>query len=219
MKDQAQLKKEAAHAALEYIELDMIVGVGTGSTVNYFIDALTTVKSKIDAVVSSSNATSERLKSLGFRVIDLNQADEVSLYVDGADEINAHKQMIKGGGGALLREKIVATAAKKFVCIVDQSKVVDVLGQFPVAIDVLPEARSLVGRELVKLGGDPEYRAGFLTDYGHIILDVYGLDLSDVASMESRLNLIPGVVDNGLFAYRKADVVLIGAESGVITRH
>jgi len=209
------LKQQAAMAALSYIDDDMIVGVGTGSTVNYFIDALSTIKHRIDATVASSKATEARLKALGIPVIDLNVASSVPIYVDGADEVTAAGEMIKGGGGALTREKIVATVATKFICIVDESKVVKRLGKFPLAVEVIPMARSLVARELVKLGGSPEYREGFITDNGNIILDVHDLVINTPLSLEHSIKMIPGVVDSGLFANRVADIVLVGGPSGV----
>jgi len=204
------MKKIAAEAAVDYVEDDMIIGVGTGSTVNYFIDALSAVKHKIEGAVASSIATEERLKSHHIPVIDLNVANQVHLYVDGADETNHHKQLIKGGGGALTREKILRVASSKFVCIVDQSKVVDVLGQFPLAVEVLPMARSYVAREIVKLGGDPVYREGVVTDNGNIILDIFNLSIIEPLKLEQQLNNIVGAVCNGLFAINPADVVIVG---------
>lgn len=215
--NQEQLKQKVAMAALDYIEPGMILGVGSGSTVNCFIDALKTVKNKIEAAVASSIATEKKLKALSIPIIDLNSAGELSLYIDGADEINPYKQMVKGGGGALTREKIIAAAAKKFVCIVDQSKRVDILGEFPVAIEVLPMARSYVARQIVKLGGDPEYRQGFVTDNGNVILDVHNLKILNPVELEEKLNNITGVVMNGIFAKRAADIVLIASDSGVKT--
>ncbi|MDP3706410.1 MAG: ribose-5-phosphate isomerase RpiA [Legionellaceae bacterium] len=209
------LKAQAAEAALEYIEDNMIIGVGTGSTVNYFIDALAKVKHRIEACVASSLDTERRLLDAGMVVLDLNVVGELPIYVDGADEVDAHRAMIKGGGGALTREKIIASASRQFVCIVDETKLVQKLGVFPVPVEVLPLARSFVARELVKLGGDPEYRHGFVTDNGNIILDVFNLDRSALASMEDAINLIPGVVDNGIFAKRLADKVLIAGRDGV----
>ncbi len=214
---QDDLKRAAAEAALDYIEPGSIVGVGTGSTVNYFIDALARVKHKIEATVSSSEASTERLKAHGILVEDLNMVDELAVYVDGADEVTRHMHMIKGGGGALTREKIVAAVADKFVCIVDESKLVDMLGRFPLPIEVIPMARSYVARELVKLGGQPVYREGFVTDNGNIILDVHNLEILDPPALEAELNQIVGVVTNGLFARRGADVVLLGTEQGVKT--
>lgn len=204
-----ELKLKAAQAALTYLEDDMIIGVGTGSTVNYFIDALATMKARIDACVASSVATEMRLRALGIPVIDLNAAGELPIYIDGADEVTVRGEMIKGGGGAHTREKIIATVARQFICIVDESKYVKQLGAFPIAIEVLPLARSLVGRELVKLGGSPMYRDEFLTDNGNIILDVYGLDTTDMRALETAINCIPGVVENGIFAARRADQVLL----------
>lgn len=210
-------KKAAALAALKYVENDSIVGVGTGSTVNYFIDALASVKDKIQGAVSSSNASSERLKALGIEVFELNSVGSFDIYVDGADEITEHKHMIKGGGAALTREKIVAAVAKKFICIIDDSKQVPVLGKFPLPVEVIPMARSYVAREIVKLGGDPEYRQGVLTDNGNVILDVHNLKILNPVELEKQLNNIVGVVTNGLFAMRGADVVLVGTDSDVQT--
>src|SRR5579862_8452741 len=207
--NQDALKKSAALAALEYIEHGAVLGVGSGSTVNYFIDALKQVKGKIEGAVASSNASAERLKALSIPLVDLNSVSELLLYVDGADEINSHKQMIKGGGGALTREKIVAAVSKKFICIVDQSKQVNLLGAFPVAMEVIPMARSYVARKIVKLGGDPVYRQGFVTDNGNVILDVYNLKILNPVMLEQELNNIVGVVSNGIFAMRPADVVLL----------
>lgn len=213
--DQEAQKKAVAHAALEFIEPGMLLGVGSGSTVNYFIESLKSVKGKLEGAVASSNETANRLTALSIPVYDLNSAGELALYVDGADEVNAAKQMIKGGGGALTREKIVAAASKKFVCIVDQSKQVDLLGTFPVAIEVIPMARSYVAREIVKLGADPVYREGFVTDNGNIILDVYNLKILEPIAIEQKLNNIVGVVTNGIFAMRAANVVLVATDSGV----
>lgn len=209
-------KIAAAKAALNTVEDDMIIGVGTGSTVNYFIDALASIKHRIEAAVASSKATELRLRALHIPVLDLNAVSELPLYIDGADEVTHHKDMIKGGGGAHTREKIIAHAAKKFICIVDESKVVKTLGNFPLAIEVIPMARSFVARELVKLGGDPEYREGFVTDNGNIILDVYNLSILTPIQLEDTINCIPGVIDNGLFAKRRADKVLIGGGAGVV---
>lgn len=213
--DQEKLKKMAAEAALAYIENDMVIGVGSGSTVNYFIDALKSVKGKIEGAIASSNASAERLKALSIPIIDLNSVSELPLCVDGADEINSAKQMIKGGGGALTREKIVAAVAKKFICIADQSKQVDLLGTFPLPIEVIPMARSYVARQLVQLGGTPIYRQGFVTDNGNVILDVHNLKMLDPIALEQKLNNIVGIVTNGLFAMRPADVLLLATESGV----
>ncbi len=212
---QDELKKAAALAALDYIKPGTVLGVGTGSTVNHFIDALTSVKGKIDGAVASSVATAERLKKHGIPVLELNAAGELPLYVDGADEATRHLHLIKGGGGALTREKIVAQASEKFVCIIDESKLVDVLGRFPLPIEVVPMARSLVGRELVKLGGEPVLRQGFSTDNGNIIIDVHNLKILNPVEIEEKLNQIPGVVTNGLFARRPADVLLVASASGV----
>lgn len=207
--DKESGKKAAAEAALDYIKDDMIVGVGTGSTVEYFISALQKVKSKIDGAVASSIATANKLKALSIPLIDLNNVTDLPIYVDGADEVNSAKQMIKGGGGALTREKIIATVAKKFVCIADQSKQVDMLGNFPVAVEVIPMARSYVARQLVQLGGDPVYREGFVTDNGNVILDVFNLKLLEPRKVEEQIKAIVGVVESGIFAERTADVVLI----------
>lgn len=212
-----QRKRAAAEAALEYINRGDVIGVGTGSTVNYFIDALAAMKADIDGAVSSSEASTARLRQHGIRVLELNETGELPLYVDGADEANRHLQLIKGGGGALTREKIVAAAARRFVCIADESKLVDVLGQFPLPVEVIPMARSFVARQLVKLGGKPELRQNFTTDNGNLILDVHGLTITDPISLEREINDIPGVVCNGIFALRRADVLLLGGSSGVRT--
>lgn len=213
--DKEKAKKNCAEAALKYIEDDMIVGVGTGSTVNYFIDALATIKHKIEGTVASSVASAERLKSHGITVFDLNAVDRIDVYVDGADEVNDLHYMIKGGGGAHTREKIVAAASQKFICIADSSKKVDVLGaQFPIPVEVIPMARSLVGRAIVGQGGDPEYREGFTTDNGNIILDIHNMPLMKPLEMEQTLNNFPGVVENGIFAKLKADIVILGNENG-----
>lgn len=209
------LKIKAAKAALAYVQDDMVVGVGTGSTVNFFIKELATIKHKIDACVASSKATEALLRAEGIPVIDLNSVQDLSIYIDGADEVNVRGETIKGGGGALTREKIVANVAQQFICIVDESKVVNHLGAFPVAVEVIPMARSFVARELVKLGGDPEYREGFITDNGNIILDVFNLTITTPVSLEDSINIIPGVVENGLFAHRLADKVLVAATDGI----
>ena len=214
---QDEMKKAAGWAALKYVEPDTIVGVGTGSTVNHFIDALATMKADIEGAVSSSEASTEKMKSLGIPVFDLNSVDELSVYVDGADEINSHMDMIKGGGAALTREKIVAAVADKFICIVDNTKQVDILGEFPLPVEVIPMARSYVARELVKLGGDPVYREGVETDNGNIILDVYNMKIMEPKILEAKINTIVGVVTNGLFADRGADVLLVGTPDGVKT--
>ncbi|MCF6282371.1 MAG: ribose-5-phosphate isomerase RpiA [Candidatus Polarisedimenticolaceae bacterium] len=212
-----EMKKQAAIAAMEYVGTDGVVGVGTGSTVNYFIDQLATIKNKIEGAVSSSEASTERLKAHGIQVIDLNAAGELSVYVDGADEANHFLQLIKGGGGALTREKIIAAASKKFVCIADSSKLVDVLGEFPLPVEVLPMARSYVARELVKLGGTPMWRENFVTDNGNLILDVHHLQIMEPIKLERQINDIAGVVTVGLFAARAADVLLLGSSDGVQT--
>ncbi|WP_299796039.1 ribose-5-phosphate isomerase RpiA [uncultured Shewanella sp.] len=214
---QDEMKKAAGWAALQYVEKDSIVGVGTGSTVNHFIDALATMKADIDGAVSSSEASTEKMKALGIPVYDLNSVDQLSVYVDGADEINDHMDMIKGGGAALTREKIVAAVADKFICIVDNTKQVDVLGEFPLPVEVIPMARSYVARELVKLGGDPVYREGVVTDNGNVILDVYNMKIVNPKELEEQINGIVGVVTNGLFAMRGADVLLVGTPEGVKT--
>jgi ribose 5-phosphate isomerase A len=209
------MKKAAAEAALEYINNGDIVGVGTGSTVNHFIDYLGQIKGKIEGAVASSEASATLLRSHGIEVMELNNVGDLPVYVDGADEATQHGYLIKGGGGALTREKIVAQASEKFVCIADDSKLVDVLGEFLLPIEVIPMARSLVARFLVDLGGQPEYRAGFVTDNGNIILDVRNMQIVDPKTLETRLNQMPGVVTNGLFAHRGADVMLFGGSSGV----
>ena len=213
--NQDNLKKAAALAALDYIQHGMVLGVGTGSTINYFIEGLKSVKGKIEGAVASSKATADKLKALSIPLCDLNSVNELALYVDGADEINSAKQMIKGGGGALTREKIIAAVAQKFVCIADQTKQVDLLGKFPVAIEVIPMARSYVAREMVKLGGEPVYRQGFTTDNGNVILDVYNLKILNPIALEKDINNITGVVANGIFAMRPADVLLLATEQGV----
>ncbi|HAT1765822.1 TPA: ribose-5-phosphate isomerase RpiA [Legionella pneumophila] len=211
----SELKIKAAKAAIAYIEDDMVIGVGTGSTVNFFIKELAAIKHKIEACVASSKATEALLRAEGIPVIDLNSVQDLPIYVDGADEVNERGEMIKGGGGALTREKIVANVATQFICIVDESKVVKRLGEFPVAVEVVPMARSFVARQIVKLGGDPEYREGFVTDNGNIILDVFNLNFSTPMALEDSLNVIPGVVENGVFAKRLADKVLVASASGV----
>ncbi|RAP36694.1 ribose 5-phosphate isomerase A [Legionella quinlivanii] len=209
------LKQQAAKAALDFIDDDMIVGVGTGSTVNFFIEQLAVIKHRIDACVASSLGTQQRLRALGIPVVDLNVAGEVAIYIDGADEVTVAHQMIKGGGGALTREKILAAASRQFICIVDESKLVNRLGAFPVAVEVIPMARSMVARELVKLGGDPEYREGFVTDNGNIILDVYNFEIEDAMALEQAIKLLPGVVENGLFARELADKVIVAGKQGI----
>ena len=215
MASQDELKQAVAKKAVEYVK-GGIIGVGTGSTANYFIDELAKVKSKIDGAVASSEATAQRLRAHGIEVFDLNSVDGMDIYVDGADEITEHMHMLKGGGGALTREKIVAACAKKFICICDASKLVPVLGKFPLPVEVLPMARSHVARELVKLGGQPELR-NFTTDNGNVILDVHGLTILDPVALEAQINQIVGVVTNGLFAKRGADVLLLAAADGVKT--
>jgi ribose 5-phosphate isomerase A len=210
-------KRAAARAALAYVKSDDIIGVGTGSTVNYFIEALAEKKHLIEGAVSSSDASTEQLKALGIEVFDLNSVDQFDVYIDGADEITEHKHMIKGGGAALTREKIVAAVAKTFVCIIDDTKQVGMLGDFPLPVEVIPMARSYVARELVKLGGDPVYREGVITDNGNVILDVYNLTILDPRKLETQINEIVGVVTNGLFAHRGADVLLVGTDDGVVT--
>jgi ribose 5-phosphate isomerase A len=214
--NQDNLKKMAAEAALEYVT-GGIVGVGTGSTVNHFIDQLATVKHKIEGAVSSSEVSTQRMKDHGIPVIDLNAAGELDIYVDGADESNRQLHLIKGGGGALTREKIVAGASRKFVCIADGSKLVDVLGGFPLPVEVIPMARSHVARQLVKLGGTPVWREGFVTDNGNIILDVHNLRIMEPMKMEQEINNIAGVVTTGIFAIRPADVLILGTEEGIKT--
>jgi ribose 5-phosphate isomerase A len=208
-------KKAAAEAALEYVESGMVVGIGTGSTANHFIDALARIKGRIEGTVASSEASAARLKQHGIPVYDLNSVGDIPLYVDGADESNSHLHLVKGGGGALTREKIVAAAAHRFVCIADDSKLVDVLGAFPLPIEVIPMARSYVARQMVKLGGTPVYREGFVTDNGNVILDVHNLQIIDPPALEQKINNIAGVVTNGLFAIRPADVLLLGSANGV----
>jgi len=211
------MKQAAAKAAIALIPEDCVVGVGTGSTANYFIAELARIKNRLDGAVASSEETARRLKALGIPVFDLNGVDELAVYVDGADEITRHLAMIKGGGGALTREKIVAAVARKFVCIADQSKLVDVLGKFPLPVEVIPMARSYVARELLKLGGVPVWRERFVTDNGNAILDVHDLTITAPAELEERINQIAGVVTNGLFARRGAEVLLLGTAQGVQT--
>ncbi|HUF80381.1 MAG TPA: ribose-5-phosphate isomerase RpiA [Burkholderiales bacterium] len=215
--NQDDMKQAAAEAAIAHVPDGGVIGVGTGSTANCFIAALGKIRHRIEAAVASSEATAARLKALGIPVIELNRVSELSVYVDGADEITRELAMIKGGGGALTREKIVAAVATRFVCIADESKRVDVLGRFPLPVEVIPMARSYVARELVKLGGRPEWREKFVTDNGNVILDVRGLAIPDPVGLESTINHIPGVVANGLFARRGADVLLLGTAHGVET--
>jgi ribose 5-phosphate isomerase A len=214
---QDEMKKAAAQAALDYVETGTIIGIGTGSTANHFIDLLAGIKGKIEGTVASSVASAERLKKHGIPVFDLNAVGDLSLYVDGADESSHHLHLIKGGGGALTREKIVAAASKKFVCIADESKLVDVLGKFPLPVEVIPMARSYVARQIVKLGGQPVLREGFTTDNGNLILDVHNLKILNPVELEGKLNNIVGVVTNGLFALRPADVLILGTLSGTKT--
>jgi ribose 5-phosphate isomerase A len=213
-----QKKQLAAEAALVHVIEDTVIGIGTGSTVNLFIDAMAARKLRIRGAVSSSDASTARLKKHGFEVLDLNSTGDLDLYVDGADESDRHLRLIKGGGGALTREKIVAAASRRFICIVDESKVVDVLGKFPLPVEVIPMARSYVARQLVKLGGHPVYRDGVVTDNGNHILDVHQLKIVDPVAMESSINEIAGVVTVGLFARRPADVLIVGTETGAQTQ-
>ena len=215
--DQDALKKAAAEGAMAYVEDDMMVGVGTGSTVNFFIAALAAMKARIEGAVASSEASAARLKQLGIPVVELNNTDGCDVYVDGADEVTQHLAMVKGGGGALTREKVVAGASRRFVCIADATKLVPILGRFPLPVEVIPMARSFVARELVKLGGQPQWRTGFTTDNGNLILDVHGLTIMDPATLESTIDHIPGVVTNGLFARRPADILILAAPEGVRT--
>ena len=214
---QDELKQAVARAAVEHVPVGGVIGVGTGSTANLFIAELGRVKHRFDAAVASSEATAQRLKALGIEVLDLNSVVELSVYVDGADEIDRSLAMIKGGGGALTREKIVGAVACTFVCIADESKLVETLGRFPLPVEVIPMARSYVARELVKLGGVPEWRPNFVTDNGNAILDVWDLHIDQPVELEQRINQIAGVVTNGLFARRPADVLLLGTASGVQT--
>ncbi len=215
--NQDELKRSVAREALRQVVEDAVVGVGTGSTANFFIDELAKMKGRIAGAVASSEQSAARLRGHGIRVLDLNDVDDLPVYIDGADEIDSSLAMIKGGGGALTREKIVAAVARRFVCIADESKLVKVLGRFPLPVEVIPMARSHVGREIVRLGGTPRLRAGFTTDNGNVILDVSGLESRDPKSLESRIDGIAGVVCVGLFAHRGADVLLLGTASGVRT--
>ena len=214
---QDDLKRAVAKAAIEYIPVDSIVGVGTGSTANFFIDELAKIKHKIRGAVASSEASAKRLQGHGIDVLSLNEVSDIPVYVDGADEITRPMHMIKGGGGALTREKIVAAASNKFICLCDESKLDDVLGKFPLPVEVIPMARSYIAREIVMLGGQPKLREGFTTDNGNIILDVYNLQIKNPVELETSLNHLAGVVTNGLFARRGADVLLLGTASGVKT--
>jgi len=213
--DQDSKKKAAAKAAIEIIELEGFIGVGTGSTANYFIDFLAEHKHQIEGAVASSEASAERLRANGIAVMELNGVGDLAVYVDGADEATHHRHLIKGGGGALTREKIVAAASKLFICVVDDSKIVGRLGKFPLPVEVIPMARSFVAREMVKMGGQPELRHGFSTDNGNQIIDVYNLEIREPVKLEETINQIPGVVTNGLFARRGADIILVGGENGV----
>lgn len=211
-------KQLAAQAAIDYVPSGSVVGVGTGSTVNFFIDELAKIKNRIEGAVSSSGDSTQRLRDHGIEVFDLNSVNEIPVYVDGADESNEHLQLIKGGGGALTREKIIAQMAKKFVCIADETKLVDVLGTFPLPVEVIPMARSMIARELVKRGGQPVYRDGFVTDNGNQILDVHNLRIMEPAKLETELNDLPGVVTVGIFALRPADVLILGTADGDIRK-
>lgn len=212
---QQELKQAVAAEALKYVEDDMVLGVGTGSTVNCLIDLLADGPIRLEAAVSSSEQSTQRLTDSGVRVIDLNQAGTLDMYIDGADEVDPHKRLIKGGGGALTREKIIAAASRKFICIVDTSKQVDVLGGFPLPIEVIPMARSFVARKAVEAGGQPVYREGFVTDNGNVILDIHNLKIVDPVALEQTFNNLPGVVSCGLFALRGADTVLVASDRGV----
>lgn len=214
---QDEMKRDAARAALAFIPANTIVGVGTGSTVNHFIDALGEIKEQIAGAVSSSEQSTARLNALGITVLDLNSVTHFSVYIDGADEINPERHMIKGGGAALTREKIVAAVADTFICIVDSSKQVEVLGKFPLPVEVIPMAAAYVSRELTKLGGEPVLREGVRTDNGNLIIDVHGLNIHDPLALEQQINNIVGVVTNGIFAHRKADIVLVGTTAGTQT--
>ncbi|RTZ74299.1 MAG: ribose 5-phosphate isomerase A [Gammaproteobacteria bacterium] len=209
-----ELKRQAAEAALEYLPDSGVLGIGTGSTVNHFIDLLADVKGRYEGAVSSSEASTERLKKIGMPVFDLNSVGDLEIYVDGADESNHYLHLIKGGGGALTREKIIAAASKKFVCIADESKLVDILGAFPLPVEVIPMARSYVARQLVKLGGTPVWRENFITDNGNIILDVHNMEIAEPVKLETEINQIAGVVTVGIFGHRPADVLILGTESG-----
>ncbi|HMG60889.1 MAG TPA: ribose-5-phosphate isomerase RpiA [Burkholderiales bacterium] len=212
-----ELKQAVAREAIKHVVEDAVIGVGTGSTANFFIDELAKMKNRIAGAVASSERSAERLKGHGIRVLDLNSVNELPVYIDGADEITEHLAMIKGGGGALTREKIVAAVAKKFVCIADESKLVPVLGKFPLPVEVIPMARAYVARQMVKLGGQPKLREGFATDNGNIVLDVWGLSILNPVELETAVNNITGVVTNGLFARRGADLLLLGTKTGVRT--
>ena len=214
---QDELKKAVALAALKHVVEDRVVGVGSGSTVNFFIDALASIKGRIEGAVAASEASAQRLKGHGIRVFDLNSVNELPVYIDGADEVTEHLHMVKGGGGALTREKIVAAVAEKFVCICDASKLVPVLGKFPLPLEVIPMARSYIGREIVKRGGSPELRQNFTTDNGNLILDCHGLTILNPPELERDLNNLAGLVTSGIFAHRPADVLLLAGAGGVRT--
>jgi len=215
---QDELKQSVAREAIKHVVEDAVIGVGSGSTANFFIDELAKIRTRITGAVASSDRSADRLKSHGIRLFDLNSVNELPVYIDGADEITEHLAMIKGGGGALTREKIVAAAAKKFVCIADESKLVPVLGKFPLPVEVIPMARAYVARQMVKLGGQPRLREGLITDNGNVVLDVRGLSILNPVELETAINGIAGVVTNGLFATRGADVLLLGTKAGVVTR-
>jgi len=214
---QDELKKAVAQAALKHVVEDKVVGVGSGSTVNFFIDALATIKGRIDGAVAASEASAQRLRGHGIRVFDLNSVNELPVYIDGADEVTEHLHMVKGGGGALTREKIVAAVADKFVCICDASKLVPVLGKFPLPVEVIPMARGYIGREIVRRGGAPELRQNFTTDNGNLIIDCHGLTILNPPQLEAELNNLAGLVTNGIFARRRADVLLLAQSSGNIS--
>ena len=216
--DQDDKKNLVAEAALDYIQSGDILGIGSGSTVNKFINLLGSVKNKIEACVSSSQKSTELLQKMKIPVIDLKECDGIPLYIDGADEANSHKELIKGGGGALTREKILAQSSEKFICIIDESKVVDKLGKFPLPIEVIQLAQSKISLEMIKIGGRPVYRNQFITDNGHIIIDVHDLDINEPMALEKKINDMPGVVTNGIFSIRSADEILIATDSGVIKR-
>ncbi|MGH8763742.1 MAG: ribose-5-phosphate isomerase RpiA [Nitrosospira sp.] len=214
---QDEQKRAAAQAAIQYVPADCVIGVGTGTTANYFIDELAKIKHKIEGAVASSEATAQRLSGHGIKVVDLNSVDLLPVYVDGTDEVTEHLHMIKGGGGALTREKIVAAVAKKFICVADQGKLVNILGKFPLPVEVIPMAQSYVARELTRLGGQPTLRQGFITDNGNAILDVRNLQILNPIELEATLNQITGIVTNGLFARRGADMLLLGVDNGIRT--
>ena len=216
--DQDDKKNLVAEAALDYIQSGDILGIGSGSTVNKFINLLGSVKNKIEACVSSSQKSTELLHKMKIPVIDLKECDRIPLYIDGADEANSHKELIKGGGGALTREKILAQSSEKFICIIDESKVVDKLGKFPLPIEVIQLAQSKISLEMIKIGGRPVYRNQFITDNGHIIIDVHDLDINEPMALEKKINHMPGVITNGIFSIRPADEILIATDSGVIKR-